>query len=70
MRKASHSFGSVYPSRTGQGRGRLQNRKTLPGSQKQSVERGPGVREKARTDHAFRKIIMQQRNINAETAFG
>jgi len=28
------------------------------------------VREKARTDHAFSKIIMQQRNINAETAFG
>jgi hypothetical protein len=29
------------------------------------------MREKARTDHAFRKIIMQQRrNINAETAFG
>jgi len=24
------------------------------------------VREKARTDHAFRKIIMQQRNINAK----
>jgi hypothetical protein len=28
------------------------------------------VREKARTDHAFRKIVMQQRNVNAETAFG
>ncbi len=24
------------------------------------------MREKARTDHAFSKIIMQQRNINAE----
>jgi hypothetical protein len=28
------------------------------------------VREKARTDHAFGKIIMQQRNVNVETAFG
>jgi hypothetical protein len=49
---------------------RLQNRKTLPGRQKQSVERGPGMREKAGADHAFMKIIMHQRNVNAETAFG
>jgi hypothetical protein len=27
------------------------------------------MREKARTGDAFRDIIMQQRNINAETAF-
>jgi hypothetical protein len=26
------------------------------------------VREKAHTDHAFSKIIVQQRNVNAETA--
>jgi hypothetical protein len=51
-------------------RRRLQNRKTLPGRQKQSVERGPGMREKAGADHAFMKIIMHQRNVNAETAFG
>jgi hypothetical protein len=47
-------------------RRRLQNRKTLPGRQKQSVERSPGVREKAGADHAFKEIIMQQRNINAK----
>ena len=35
-----------------------------------SVERGARVREKARTGHTFGKIIMRQRNINAETAFG
>jgi len=43
-----------------------QNRKTLPSRQEKSVERWQGVREKARTDHAVSKAIMQRHNTNAE----
>jgi len=43
-----------------------QNRKTLPSRQEKLVERWQGVREKARTDHAVSKTIMQRHNTNAE----
>jgi hypothetical protein len=47
----------------------FRNRNTLPGSQKQSVERVANVREKARSDQALRMAILQRRTIDARIAF-